>query len=59
MSKKHDTPEKIVTKLRQVNVLAARGQTFDVAARSISITQATCHRWRSEYGALIDGQARS
>jgi putative transposase len=57
MSKKHDTLEKIVTKLRQVSVLAARGQPFDVAARVISATQATYHRWRCKYGALVDGQA--
>jgi transposase-like protein len=52
MSKKRYTPEEIVAKLRQVDVLVAQGQTVDAAARSIGVTQTTYHRWRREFGGL-------
>ena len=52
MSRQRHTPEEIITKLRQVDVLVAQGQTIDAAARSIGVTQTTYHRWRNEYGGL-------
>ena len=52
MRKKRHTPEEIVAKLRQVDVLVSQGQTVDAAARSIGVTQTTYHRWRNEFGGL-------
>jgi transposase-like protein len=52
MGRKRHTPEEIVAKLRQVDVLVAQGQTIDAAARSIGVTQTTYHRWRNEFGGL-------
>ncbi len=52
MGRKRHTPEEIVAKLRQVDVLIAQGQTVDAAARSIGVTQTTYHRWRNEFGGL-------
>ncbi len=52
MGKKRHTPDEIVAKLRQVDVLVAQGQTVDAAARSIGVTQTTYHRWRNEFGGL-------
>ena len=52
MSRKRYTPEEIVAKLRQVDVLVAQGQSIDAAARSIGVTQTTYHRWRREFGGL-------
>ncbi len=52
MGRKRHTPEEIVAKLRQVDVLVAQGQTVDAAARSIGVTQTTYHRWRNEFGGL-------
>jgi transposase-like protein len=46
MGRKRHSPEEIVAKLRQVDVLVAQGQTVDAAARSIGVTQTTYHRWR-------------
>ena len=39
MRGKRLTPEEIVAKLRQVDVLVAQGQTIDAAVRSIGVTQ--------------------
>ncbi len=52
MGRKRHSPEEIVAKLRQVDVLVSQGQTVDAAARSIGVTQTTYHRWRNEFGGL-------
>ena len=39
--KKAHTPEEIVAKLRQVEVLAAQGKAVAVAVRAIGVTEAT------------------
>jgi hypothetical protein len=48
--KKAHTPEEIVAKLRQVEVLAAQGEAVAEAVRSIGVTGQTYHRWRAEFG---------
>ena len=50
MSRKRHTPEEIVTKLRQVEVLTAQGRSVAEAIRSIGVTEVTFYRWRQEYG---------
>ena len=52
MARKHHKPEEIVGKLRQVEVLVAKGKPVAEAARAIGVTEATYYRWRSEYGGL-------
>lgn len=58
MSKKRHTAEEIVTKLREADVLIAKGQTIDEACRQLSITNQTYYKWRKEYGGLQVDQAR-
>ena len=58
MAKKHRTPEEIVGKLRQVEVLVGQGMTRIDAIREISITEQTYYRWRKEYGGLRVDQAK-
>ena len=50
--KKAHTPEEIVAKLRQVEVLLAQGKVAAEAARAIGVTEATYYRWRAEFGGL-------
>ena len=52
MASKHHKPEEIVAKLRQVEVLVGQGKPVTDAVRSIGVTEATYHRWRSEFGGL-------
>jgi putative transposase len=50
--KRTHTPEEIVAKLRQVEVLTAQGRAVAEAARSIGVTEQTFYRWRAEFGGL-------
>ena len=49
---KPSTPEEIVGKLRQVEVLTGQGKPVGEAVRAIGVTEPTYYRWRSEYGGL-------
>ena len=51
ITRKRPTPEEIVGKLRQVDVLAAQGKTIADAVRAIGTTEVTYYRWRKEHGA--------
>ena len=50
--KKAHTPEAIVGKLRQIEVLTGQGKAVVEAVRTIGVTEATYYRWRAEYGGL-------
>ena len=58
MPRKRHTPEEIVTKLRQVDVLVAQGQSVADAVRSIDVTEVTYYRWRQEFGGLKTEQIK-
>ena len=51
MPRKRHTPEEIVAKLRQVDVLVSQGAVAE-AMRQIGVTEVTYYRWRQEYGGL-------
>ena len=50
--KRTHTPEEIVAKLRQVEVLTGQGKSVAEAVRAIGVTEPTYYRWRPEYGGL-------
>ena len=58
MPRKRPTPEEIVGKLRQVDVLASQGKSIADAVRAIGTTEVTYYRWRKEYGGLKTYQVR-
>src|ERR1700690_91545 len=58
MAKKRHTAEEIVAKLRQVDVLMARGRQVADAVRAIGGTEVTYYRWRNEYGGLKGDQVK-
>ena len=58
MPKRRPTPEEIVAKLRQVDVLASQGRSIADAVRSIGTTEVTYYRWRKEFGGLKSDQVR-
>jgi putative transposase len=58
MPRKRYTPEEIVAKLRQVEVLTSQGSSIADGARSIGVTEATYFRWRKEYGGLKTDQVK-
>jgi putative transposase len=58
MPKKRHTPEEIVAKRRQVDVLVAQGTPVADAIRAIGVTEVTYYRWRQEYGGLKSDQVK-
>jgi putative transposase len=58
MPRKRHTPEGIVAKLRQVDVLVAQGQSVADAVRSIGVTEVTYYRWRQGFGGLKTEQIK-
>jgi transposase-like protein len=58
MSKKKHTAEEIVTKLREADVLLAKGQTIAEVCRGLAISDQTYYKWRKEYGGLQVDQAK-
>ncbi len=52
MPKKKHTPEEIISKLRQVGVLIAQGQSIATAVKGIGVSEQCYYRWRNEYGGL-------
>ena len=55
--KKH-TPEQVINKLREAEVVLAQGRTVAEASRQIGGTEQTFYRWRNEYGGLRIDQVR-
>ncbi len=58
MVRKGFTPEQIIHKLREAEVLLSQGNTVGEASRRIGVTEQTYYRWRREYGGMQVEQAR-
>ena len=58
MVRKGFTPEQIIHKLREAEVLLSQGNTVGEASRRIGVTEQTYYRWRREYGGMRVEQAR-
>lgn len=58
MARKRHTPDEIVGKLRQVDVLVAQGQAVADAIRAIGVSEVTYYRWRQEFGGLKADQVK-
>ena len=52
MPKRKHTPEEIINKLREAEVIVSSGGTVAEAVRRIGVSEQTFYRWRSEYGGL-------
>lgn len=58
MPRKRYTPEEIIHKLREAEVLLSQDQTVQQAVRQLGIAEQTYYRWRKEYGGMDKSQAR-
>jgi putative transposase len=58
MSKKRQTPEQIIPKLREAEVELGKGATVGLVCKRLGVTEQTYYRWRKEYGGLRLDQAR-
>lgn len=52
------TAEKIIHKLREVEVVISQGVSVKQASRPCGITDRTYYKWRKEYGGLRMDQAK-
>ena len=57
MPKKNYTPEQIINKLREAEILLSQGDTIAIVSKKIGVSEYTYYRWRKEYGGLRVEQA--
>jgi len=58
MVRRSYSPEQIINKLREAEVLLSQGSTVAQASRQIGVTEQTYYRWRKEYGGMRIEQAK-
>jgi len=58
MKKTRYTPEQIIGKLREAEVVLAKGGNVAQVCKQIEVTEQTFYRWRKEYGGLKVEQAK-
>ena len=58
MGRKRFSPEQIIVKLREAEIIESKGLTQVEAAKKLGIAEQTLIRWRKEYGGLRVDQAR-
>ena len=52
------TPEQIIGKLREAELLLGQGTNIKEAIRKLGVSEQTYYRWRKEYGGMRVDQAR-
>ncbi len=58
MPKKGYTPEQIINKLREAEILLNEGASIAVMTKRIGVSDVTYYRWRKEYGGMRIEQAK-
>ena len=58
MVRKGYTPEQIINKLREAEVLLSQGNPIKLVCQKVGSSDYTYYRWRKEYGGMRVDQAR-
>jgi transposase-like protein len=58
MPRKRNTPEQIINKLRQAEIMMNQGASVAEVCRKIAVTDQTYFRWRKEFGGMKVDQAK-
>ena len=58
MVKKRHSAEQIIAKLREAEVLLAKGGQMPQVCRKLGVTEQTYYRWRKEYGGVRTDQVK-
>ena len=58
MVRKSFTPEQVINKLREAEVLLSQGATLAIVLKKIGVSDATYYRWRKEFGGMRIEQAK-
>ena len=56
--RRHHTPEQIVRKLRQAEVLLGQGQDMVTVCKTLDVSEQTYYRWRNQYGGMKADDAK-
>ena len=55
--RKH-TPEQIIKKLREAELMISAGKTIGQVAQALAVSEQTLHRWRNQYGGMKAEEAK-
>jgi putative transposase len=55
---KRHTPNQIIRKLREAELLLGEGKTTAEVAKALEISENTFHRWRNQYGGMKASDAK-
>jgi len=58
MVRKAYSPERIINKLREAEIMLSQGATLAVISKKIGVSDCTYYRWRKEYGGMRVEQAK-
>ena len=58
MGRRTYTPEQIINKLREAEILLSQDSTVAEVSRQLRVTDQTYYRWRKEYGGMRVEQAK-
>jgi transposase-like protein len=58
MNQKRFTPEAIIAKLREADILVSQGKGIAETIRHLGISEMTYYRWRKEYGGMNPSQLK-
>ena len=58
MKRKKHSPEQIIRKLRQAEVMQSDGKTLGEVCQTLEISEQTLHRWRNQYGGMKADDAK-
>jgi putative transposase len=58
MKSKRHTPEQIIKKLREADMLIAADKTIGQVTQALSISEQTFYRWRNQYGGMKAEEAK-
>jgi putative transposase len=52
MRRKRHSPEQVIRKLREAESELSAGASMESVCKKLEISEATFHRWKSEYGGM-------
>ena len=58
MVRKFYTPEQIINRLREAEILISQGTTLALTLKKIGVSDCTYYRWRKEFGGMRVEQAK-
>ena len=56
--RKRHTPEQIVKKLRDADVMLSTGKDLAIVLQTLAVSEATFNRWRNQYGGMKSEEAK-